>query len=196
MHTFFRRSRSRWRRRLLAVAAGNLQPMVASSLCRGPEDHGDEMPCRGTRGFAPAHSAAAMGYQSVRLARGLPLSHGAVSEYLKRARRAGLQRPLPEGMGDARLEALLLLPPPDVPADQRPVPDWAAFHRSERSWHLSRTVRPPCPPITAASIRPATDITPPSSQIIRQRTERCEPAGEFLRCEWPLQQAPRLAIRR
>jgi transposase len=66
------------------------------------------------------------------IGRSLRLSQGAVSEYLGRARRAGLSWPLPDGLDDARLEALLFPPPPDVPSDQRPMPDWAAVHRDLR----------------------------------------------------------------
>ncbi|HEY4042040.1 MAG TPA: hypothetical protein VGM32_09385, partial [Rhodopila sp.] len=62
----------------------------------------------------------------------LRLSQGAVSDYLGRARRAGLSWPLPDGLDDARLEALLFPPPPDVPSDQRPMPDWTAVHRDLR----------------------------------------------------------------
>jgi hypothetical protein len=38
----------------------------------------------------------------------------------------------PDGLGEAQLEALLFPPPPDVPSDQRPVPDWSAVHRDLR----------------------------------------------------------------
>jgi transposase len=62
----------------------------------------------------------------------LRLSQGSVSDYLNRARRAGLTWPLPDTVDDARLEALLFPPPPDVPRDQRPVPDWAVVHRDLR----------------------------------------------------------------
>ena len=55
------------------------------------------------------------------IAGSLGLSQGSVSEYLNRARRAGLTWPLPDGLGEAQLDALLFLPPPDVPSDQRPV---------------------------------------------------------------------------
>ena len=57
---------------------------------------------------------------------------GAVSDYLRRARRAGLTWPLPGRLGDTQLEALLFPSPPDVPSDQRPVPDWSAVHRDLR----------------------------------------------------------------
>jgi len=56
------------------------------------------------------------------------LSQGAVHGYLARARRAGLDWPLPEGLDDAQLEALLYPPPPAIAAEQRPVPDWAVVH--------------------------------------------------------------------
>jgi transposase len=66
------------------------------------------------------------------IANSLGLSQGAVSDYLKRARRAGLTWLLPGGLGDTQLEALLFPSPPDVPSDQRPVPDWSAVHRDLR----------------------------------------------------------------
>jgi hypothetical protein len=62
----------------------------------------------------------------------LRLSQGAVHEYLKRAQRAGLGWPLPGGLDDVQLEAMLFPPAPDVAADQRPVPDWSAVHREMR----------------------------------------------------------------
>ncbi|MGH7106948.1 MAG: IS21 family transposase [Acetobacteraceae bacterium] len=62
----------------------------------------------------------------------LRLSQGTVSEYLKRAQRAGLEWPLPDDVDDACLEGLLFPPPPDVPAEQRPVPDWSVVHREMR----------------------------------------------------------------
>jgi transposase len=62
----------------------------------------------------------------------LRLSQGSVSEYLNRARRAGLAWPLPDALDDARLEALLFPPQPYVPSDQRPAPDWGAVHRDLR----------------------------------------------------------------
>ena len=62
----------------------------------------------------------------------LRLSTGAVNSYLGRARMAGLGWPLPDEFDDAQLEALLYPPPPDVAAEQRPVPDWAVVHRELR----------------------------------------------------------------
>jgi Sigma-70, region 4 len=45
------------------------------------------------------------------IARSLGLSLGAVNGYVGRARRAGLCWPLPDGLDDGRLEALLYPPP-------------------------------------------------------------------------------------
>ncbi len=77
----------------------------------------------------------------LRLGQGLPqravgqslrLSQGAVHGYIARACRAGLGWPLPEGLDDIQLEALLFPPPSSVAAEQRPVPDWAVVHRELR----------------------------------------------------------------
>lgn len=66
------------------------------------------------------------------ISQSLGLSQGSISDYLSRTRRAGLTWPLPEALDDARLEALLFPPLPNVPSDQRPVPDWSAVHRDLR----------------------------------------------------------------
>ena len=59
----------------------------------------------------------------------LRLTQGAVHDYLKRAQRAGFGSPLPDGLDDVQLDAMLFPPAPDMAADQRPVPDWSAVHR-------------------------------------------------------------------
>ena len=66
------------------------------------------------------------------VAQSLGLSQGAVHGYVARARRAGLSWPLPEGLDDSQLDALLYPPPPAVATDQLPVPDWAEVHRELR----------------------------------------------------------------
>src|ERR1700722_867560 len=66
------------------------------------------------------------------IANSLRLGQASVSDYLSRARRAGLTWPLPDGLDDAQLEALLYPPPPAVATEQRPVPDWAVVHRALR----------------------------------------------------------------
>jgi len=66
------------------------------------------------------------------VAQSLRLSQGAVHGYVARARRAGLDWPLPEGLDDAGLETLLYPLPSAASAEQRPVPDWAVVHRELR----------------------------------------------------------------
>jgi transposase len=66
------------------------------------------------------------------IAQSLRLGLGTVNGYVGRARRAKLQWPLPDGLDDDRLEALLFPPLPEVPTDQRPIPDWGHVHRELR----------------------------------------------------------------
>ena len=67
------------------------------------------------------------------IARSLGMSQGAVSNYLAAARRAGLTWPLPSELDDdLKLEALLFPPPLNLPANSRPLPDWASLHRDLR----------------------------------------------------------------
>jgi hypothetical protein len=67
------------------------------------------------------------------IARSLQLSAGAVNGYLSRARRAGIGWPVPDHLDDEQLERLLFPLPPDVPMDQRPVPDWGLGRGSSRA---------------------------------------------------------------
>ena len=66
------------------------------------------------------------------IARSLGVSQAAVCEYLDRFRRAGLVWPLPADLDDEQLEARLFPPPPALPSDERPLPDWAWVHRELR----------------------------------------------------------------
>jgi len=66
------------------------------------------------------------------IAQSLRLGLGTVNGYVARARRARLGWPLPDDLGDERLEALLFPPVSGVPLDRRPVPDWAWVHRELR----------------------------------------------------------------
>jgi len=66
------------------------------------------------------------------IAQSLRLGLGTVNGYVSRARRVQLGWPLPDGLDDERLEALLFPPMPDVPVDERPVPDWAQVHAEMR----------------------------------------------------------------
>jgi transposase len=56
------------------------------------------------------------------------LGRTTVQGYVIRAERAGLRWPLPEGLNDECLEALLF-PAPPPPGTERVVPDWAQVHR-------------------------------------------------------------------
>jgi transposase len=74
---------------------------------------------------------SAAGMSKRKIAASLGVSATAAGKCLRRARRAGLGWPLPEGLTDEALE-LRLYPPPTVAKDPRPQPDWAAVHRKLR----------------------------------------------------------------
>ena len=57
------------------------------------------------------------------------ISRPCVSEYVRRARDAGLSWPLPEGLDDAQLDRLLFPPPPTLPAAQRGIPQWSVVFK-------------------------------------------------------------------
>ena len=60
------------------------------------------------------------------------VSRSTVSKYVRLAHQAGLSWPLPEGMYDAALEALLFQNPADCGMRNRPIPDWVQVHRELR----------------------------------------------------------------
>ena len=63
----------------------------------------------------------------------LSLSRDTINKTLTRARAAGLSWPLPEGLDEARLEALLYPPREALPKGERPVPDWQViYHELKR----------------------------------------------------------------
>lgn len=62
------------------------------------------------------------------VARSCGIGRTTVREYLQRATRAGLSWPLPEGLSDSDLEALLFPPPVSPHNAPRPLPDWQALH--------------------------------------------------------------------
>ena len=90
------------------------------------------------------------GLSKRRIAVSLNIGRTAVGDYLRRARRAGLGWPLPEGLSDEDLERLLFPPPPAVSPDRRPPPDWPALHRELKRpgvtvsllWEEYRSVHP------------------------------------------------------
>jgi len=69
------------------------------------------------------------GLSNRKIARSCALARSTVAEYLLRASAAGLSWPLPHEWNDARLEELLFPPVAYMPADQRPMPNWAEIHR-------------------------------------------------------------------
>jgi transposase len=60
------------------------------------------------------------------------VSATAAGECIRRARRAGLGWPLPEGLTDEALERRLYTPPVVAAKDRPPQPEWAAIHRELR----------------------------------------------------------------
>lgn len=69
-----------------------------------------------------------VGLSSRQIAHSCGIGRTTVREYVQRAERAGLAWPLPEGMSDGALEALLFPPPSSLPGAVRPLPDWARVH--------------------------------------------------------------------
>jgi len=75
---------------------------------------------------------------------------GTVYEYIRRSRDAGLSWPLPEDLTDEELDKRLFPPPPDIPSEQRPRPDWPALAQELRKkgvtllllWYEYRAVHP------------------------------------------------------
>ena len=106
---------------------------------------------------------SAAGMSKRKIAASLGVSATAAGECLRRARRAGLTWPLPEGLTDEALE-LRLYPPAVAAKDQRPQPDWAEVHRELRRpgvtlqllWEEHRAVHPDgyATAVSASSIAP------------------------------------------
>ena len=78
------------------------------------------------------------GLSSRVIAASLGISKGAVGEYLRRARAAGLAWPLPEEMTDTALERRLFPTAPDVAAIGRPEPNWAYVDQELRRTGVTR----------------------------------------------------------
>jgi transposase len=75
---------------------------------------------------------SAAGMSERKIAASLGVSATAAGGCIRRARRAGLGWPLPEGLTDEALERRLYPPPAVAAKDRRPQPDWAAVHRELR----------------------------------------------------------------
>jgi transposase len=75
----------------------------------------------------------AQGFSTRRMSLRMSLATGVgkttVIEYLRRAGRAGVSWPLPEGLDEAALERLLFPPPLPSKGRQLSEPDWAGVHR-------------------------------------------------------------------
>lgn len=71
-----------------------------------------------------------LSHRQVGAAVGVPFT--TVADHLRRAREAGLGWPLPEGLDDAALEALLFRKELAPPTEARPLPDWEYIHRELR----------------------------------------------------------------
>jgi hypothetical protein len=69
---------------------------------------------------------SAAGMSKRKIAASLGVSATAAGECIRRARRAGLTWPLPEGLADETLERRLFPPPAVAAKDRRPQPNWAA----------------------------------------------------------------------
>ena len=72
---------------------------------------------------------AAAGRSQREIAQAIGTARSTVSDYLKRAERAGLAWPLAVEWDDAALERALFPPRPSLPAESRGLPDFATVHR-------------------------------------------------------------------
>ena len=86
---------------------------------------GERLPMRKLRDVLRLHAA---GLSKRRIAVSLDVGATSVGSYLRRARRASLSWPLPDGLSDEDLERLLFPPSVSVSPDRRPLPDWPALH--------------------------------------------------------------------
>ena len=75
-----------------------------------------------------------LGLSQEQIARSCSIAQGTVSNYLRRARAAGVTWPLPEGWDEARLEeALFGHSPRRLYETRRPTPDFASLHQELQS---------------------------------------------------------------
>ena len=59
-----------------------------------------------------------------RIATSTHISRASVAEYLRRFQQSELTWPLPRTLSDTKLEQMLFPPAVNIPASQRPLPDW------------------------------------------------------------------------
>ncbi|MCU0650020.1 MAG: IS21 family transposase [Gemmatimonadaceae bacterium] len=83
------------------------------------------------RQVAEALRLTQMGRSQREISRALGLAQSTVSLYLKRAQAVGLSWPLPAGLDEAALAALLF-PRTETPTPRRPQPDWAQLHADRK----------------------------------------------------------------
>jgi len=69
------------------------------------------------------------GASNRRIATSTHISRASVAEYLRRFQQSGLVWPLPDSLSDTKLEQQLFPPAVNIPASQRPVPDWQTVYQ-------------------------------------------------------------------
>jgi transposase len=72
---------------------------------------------------------AEVGLSNRKVAVSCSIGSSTVSDYINRARAAGLWWPLPEGLSEVELERLLFPSSPSLDASYRPIPNWAEIHQ-------------------------------------------------------------------
>ncbi len=82
----------------------------------------------------------AAGLSKRRISSSLGIGATSAGEYVRRARRAGLGWPLPDGLSDGTLEQLLFPPPDKVPVAQSIEPNWPLLHLERRKPNVTLMV--------------------------------------------------------
>jgi len=72
------------------------------------------------------------GWSDRQIAKTAGMAGSSVVEYLRRFRESGLVWPVSAALSDRELEVCLFPPPPDIPSEQRPLPDWPTVHAEMR----------------------------------------------------------------
>ena len=74
------------------------------------------------------------------IAKACNIGRGSVAEYLRRAKVAGLSWPLPEGLDDEQIEALLFPPQSDKSIKTAPLPNWSYIDKELRRKGVTRAL--------------------------------------------------------